>query len=1053
MASEAAQLAQLLLAAASGDGRVRGPAQEKLQELESRPGFVPVLLAAYADANIEAQGRYLAVLMCKNVIERQWQPRSGTSIGASEKTAVKDQLLRLVKAATEGGLPHLVELTLVLRRVCRFDFPMHWEALTRFLVEELQAQRQRGFSESALAVVLVLHQVLKEQSTKRLMSSRREFHHVGKELIEAVGAVWALKMEHLKQLQHQGSMVDDRFWRLSRDLDGSFLLLLVHGVPHVHEHPTGPQMIQMVKDQVETLLVLLQTHSQQLIQCPFFLKNLKSVFKWWALLFHAHPLAFAAANVNAVLHCSVEVLRTLTGLNVSPEMRPWLEGLLRSQLLMLSHSFNTVTFRKGPQPNHQGAALEAARLCHSQFGDFLRAHSVADLCELACRAALRLPQEEVQTWLSEPEDQLLGPQCQTELHQAGEACIKALGQAPLDQALVEHIAKRMQEETASAPSPNDSFDVVMRKDMLLSLLAFCHSQLTPHLQFQVMLAFILPIAHLVPHLQPQAPAMLLPVRLCSVLRTWAADIPSDALMPVLQLLQAFLSAESPKAVRLAALSPLRVMLERFSDHEAWTQVQGQLIDSSLALLSMVTSPEVQWRCLNLVNLFLVEEAESGRYQVTERTMQQLLELWRRPEEGEFLIRHALLDVLRALVLMSCRSRSPRLALSPPLLSCCLTVISDCYAVHRGGNSSGSKGGYEAGAALQADAEAAAGALGDHGSASGSLFDSGSVLFLGVLRTVDIQQAVPLMPFFPQLLQQQASLPGPPAEWTMDILLEYCALHCSGGASGHLLQFYPALLKICQSQLSEAKASRSTEMSLQLLQLLLAHAPNVEALQQTKEVIVPLFQSWVTTFDPWATKSNFALPITTFLGLLGAWHACHPNDFTEHCLRFTEQAASCGLQVPKLSVLLAACCKQARSVALRSSVMSAALALAPNGVEEAFWREIMNGCNELILAANKRGISSALAKTLQSLKSSLSAKLPAPARSAAELQLCLLPKEMRQSSALQEDGSIEDATIARWLFSRMAVWLKQLGASRHEQLQALLAAAPEQVREALRNSGL
>lgn len=35
----------------------------------------------------------------------------------------------------------------------------------------------------------------------------------------------------------------------------------------------------------------------QFIQGPFFLKNLKSVFKWWALLFHAHPLAFAAANV------------------------------------------------------------------------------------------------------------------------------------------------------------------------------------------------------------------------------------------------------------------------------------------------------------------------------------------------------------------------------------------------------------------------------------------------------------------------------------------------------------------------------------------------------------------------------------------------------------------------------------------------------------------------------------------------------------------------------------------------------------------------------------
>ncbi|CAK9057612.1 Hypothetical protein (Fragment) [Durusdinium trenchii] len=334
------------------------------------------------------------------------------------------------------------------------------------------------------------------------------------------------------------------------------------------------------------------------------------------------------------------------------------------------------------------------------MGEFVRQHPVAELCELASRAALKLPQEEVQEWLQEPEDQLLGPQCQTELHQAGEACIKALGQAPLDEPLVKHIAQRMQEESQSPVSPNDPFEVVVRKDMLLSLLALCHSQLLPHLQFQVMLAAFAPIAQLLPHLSRSSGccAVLLPVRLCSVLRAWASDIPNDCLMSVLQLLQAFLSAESPKAVRLAALSPVRVLLERFSDHEAWTQVQSNLIDSTLALLSIVSSPEIQWRCLNLVNLFLVEEAESGRYQVTERTMQQLLELWRRPEEGEFLIRHALLDVLRALVLMSCRSRSPRLPLSPPLLSCCLTVISDCYAVHRGQSNSG----YEASAALQAE---------------------------------------------------------------------------------------------------------------------------------------------------------------------------------------------------------------------------------------------------------------------------------------------------------------------------------------------------------------
>lgn len=1000
---------------------------------------MPLLLEAYADASVEAQGRYLAILMCKNVVDRQWQNRGSSKVlSAEEKNAIKEHLLRLVKAATDGGLPHIQELTMVLRRVCRFEFPMNWDGLAHLLLAELQGLRERGFSEAALAVVLVLHQVLKEQSSKRLLSSRREFHQLGGLLVEPLGAVWALKMEHMRHLKSQGSeLVDDRLWRLSRHLDGSFLLLLVQGFAHLHENASGPQMVQMVKEHVEFLLVLLQSHSQQLIHCPFFLKNLKSVLKWWALLFHAHPLAFARANVSTVLHTSVEVLRTLTGLQVPLELRPWLEGLLRSSLLMLAHGFNTVSIRQGPQPKQQGVAHEAAAACHSQFGEFLRSHGLGDLCELACRAALRLTEEEVQAWLEDPEDQLLGPQCQTELHQAGESCIRALGQPPLQQPLVEHIAKRMQEEIAQPPSLNDAFDVIARKDMFLSLLAFCQSQLKPHLQFSVMLGFFGPIASLVPHLGPQAPGILLPVRLCVVIRAWASEIPENALVSVVQLLQGFLRNESPKAVRLAALSPLRAMLDRFSDSEAWTEVQGALIDSCLALLYIVQAPEVQWRCLNLIHLFLVEEAESGRYQATEKTLEQLVALWRRPEEGELLIRHALLDVLRALVLMSDRTRSPRLSLSPPLLSCCLTVISDCYAAHRG-PSSPQRSGYEASAALQADAESAAGALGDAGSATATLFDSGSVLFLGVLRTVDVEQAAPLMPFFPKLLAQQTALGGRPPEWTMDILLEYCALHCSGGAAAHLVQFYPALLQICQSQLNLPDQSRTTDMCLQLLQLLVAHAPTADALVKAREVAAPLLRLWVTTAsnDAGATKSAFAYPITAFLGLIGAWHASHPRDFLE-------QASAVGPQ--RVALLLAVSCKQAAAVALRCSIISAALALAESGVDPTFWREIMNACNDLIMAA-QRGISSALAKTLQSLKSKLSAKLPAPARSAAELQICLLPADLRRSN-LKEDGSLEDTAVARWLFGRLAALLKQLGATHGEQVKALLAAAPQQVQDA------
>ncbi|CAE8595537.1 unnamed protein product [Polarella glacialis] len=568
--SPVAQVVQLLVAASSGDARVRSPALQRLQELESQPGFVQLLLEAYADQAVEPQGRLLSVLLCKNVVDRQWQPRAGTAISAEEKNAIKDCLLRLVKVATDGGLPHLLELTMVLRRVCRYDFPRQWDGLAHFLLAELQAVRQKGFGEGALGVLLVLHNVLKEQASKRLMTARREFHQLGQLLVEPLGAVWVLKLEHMRQLLSQGSdgLADDRLWRLSRLLDGSFLLLLVQGFAHLHDNPSGPQMIQLVREHVELLLAFLRTHSQQCMQCPFFLKNLKSVLKWWALLLHAHPLSFAQANVSSVLHTSVELLKTCAGLQVNSELRAWLEGLLRSSLLMLAHAFNTVAFRKGPQPAHQGQVLEVATACHSQFAEFLRTHSSGELCELACHAALRLPLEEVQEWLEEDgEDQLLGPQSQTELHTAGEACIRALGQDPLGQPLVEHIAQRMKEELSKPPAASDPYDVVCRKDTFLSLLALCQAQLKPHLEFQVMLGFFAPIAALVPQMGKQSPCILLPVRLCSVIRAWSAEIPAGALPSVLQLLQAFLHSDSPKAVRLAALSPVRAMLDRFSDSE------------------------------------------------------------------------------------------------------------------------------------------------------------------------------------------------------------------------------------------------------------------------------------------------------------------------------------------------------------------------------------------------------------------------------------------------------------------------------------------------------
>lgn len=1046
------QLQRLLCAATSSDAAERVPAHQQLQELESRPGFVSLLLEAYADHSGDPQSRYLAIVMCKNVVERHWQPRSGQCIGSEEKKHTKDRLLQLLQAAIACQGPHLPELAMVLRKICRFDFPRQWDELAPFLIAQLQSLQQHGFNDVALGVAMVLHSVLKEQATKKLITARKDFHQIGQVLLDPLGLVWCALFERMRQeLTAPIASGDDMLWRLSRYFDGCFLILLAQGFAHLHDSPTGPSMVLLLRDKVALLLSLLLHAPNRLTQqCPFFLKGLKSVLKWWAVLLHAHPLAFAQAGVAKVLHMSVEVLQNHARAAQEVQLP---EGIFKSSLQMLTHGFNTIAYRKGPQPAHQGVALEAAHACHNQFAEFLQRHHVDFLCVLCCNVAFRLSPTDLHMWLADPEDQLQGPSSQTELHIAGENFVRALGQAPLEQPVVEHVARRMKEEATRPPALGDAFEAVVEKDTLLALLSLCQPLLRPHLEVVQLLGFAAPIASLVtPQMGEKVPCVLLPVRLCAVIRSWAADIPSFAVMPVLQLLVSFLQEGSPKAVRLAALGPLRSMLDRFSDHEAWTHLQGSMIDACLGLLQVLTTPESQWRCLNLVHLFLCEEAETGQYEATERSMQRLLTLWRQPEQGELLICHAVLDVLRALVLVSCRSRQPRRPLSEALLSCSLQVVSDCFANHSVGSSGASTMVAEASAALETDAIAAVGRVGDRGSASATLFDSGSLLFLGILRTVDVDQSGPLLGLFPRLLEQysEQSLATESSaslhDNALDTLLEYCALYVAIMPNGVQLQLhYDSLTCLCNRCLQKAPKDRNCEQCFQMLQLLLAYAAQPSSLQQLLDITEPLLREWATTFSIEEGPNSFRYPLHSVLPLFCTWQAHHREHFKQRVRMISPSIAH-------VAALFVACCRVVRPVVMRVSMLVAALSLAEEGgTDEHFWQTFLQCCDELILSAQKMGAKTLLSQALQSFRSSLATKLPAPARSAGELQCAVLPRELRPS--LKEDGTFDEVALVRWFFECSARALCQLSATCALNPQALLMSASDQVREAFRATGV
>lgn len=228
--------------------------------LENRPGFLLALLQAYGDQSANPQGRYLAVLMCKNVLARHWQPRSslaqGQGVTDEEKQQAKQLLLSLIRAVIAGETPHFLELTLVLRKMCRMEFPQRWDACAQFIITELQHIQQTGFSDSSLFLIVVVHHVLKEQVTKVAMRDRKDFHQIGQVFMGPLSRLWCALLDTMRQAPNIDP-TNDRIWKLSRYLDGCFLILLSKGFAHLHEQNEGPDMVLAVKENLNVELMSL----------------------------------------------------------------------------------------------------------------------------------------------------------------------------------------------------------------------------------------------------------------------------------------------------------------------------------------------------------------------------------------------------------------------------------------------------------------------------------------------------------------------------------------------------------------------------------------------------------------------------------------------------------------------------------------------------------------------------------------------------------------------------------------------------------------------------
>ena len=171
--------------------QVRGPAEEVLKQSETSPGFCTLLLQIGTKQQAyDATTRTLATIVLKNIIHRQWNAgrRGGVSNGglsAEEKHVLRQGLLNSI---CEPSKPVATQLRVIIAKVARADWPSSWPDLFDTLVQYVQ-----NWGENVLLLrrsTHVLYSAIKELSTKRLLSGKKNFIKLTEQLFGGIKSLW-----------------------------------------------------------------------------------------------------------------------------------------------------------------------------------------------------------------------------------------------------------------------------------------------------------------------------------------------------------------------------------------------------------------------------------------------------------------------------------------------------------------------------------------------------------------------------------------------------------------------------------------------------------------------------------------------------------------------------------------------------------------------------------------------------------------------------------------------------------------------------------------------
>uniref|UniRef100_A0AAR5PV48 Importin N-terminal domain-containing protein n=2 Tax=Dendroctonus ponderosae TaxID=77166 RepID=A0AAR5PV48_DENPD len=606
--------------ASSQDPQILKPAEAKLREWETEPGFYSVFQNVISNHSLEVNVRWMAVLYMKNGIDRYWRKNAPHAISEEEKQFVRQNLLT---DFMEPISQIAVQRAVIIGKVARLDCPKDWPQLFPTLLQAVESS-DNLMQHRAL---LTLHHVVKTISSKRLAGDRKQFQEFTNQIFAYVFNLWNRFTDSFIQSIIQGENPELSQIHLEKALLTLRILrkLSSFGFFKPHTNKYCMDFMNMIFPKTRSMLICYKEMKskgyQHMENCEKFIIHLTTVL---LSMLYFHPLSFIDL-IQPTLELCVFYLFTDGGI-------VFLFQRFVIQCFNLIKDILLCSEYRAAKPQKIVVTTEGSR-GYANIQSFFTPDAIADICRKLVGHYFVLTQDELDAWDADPEafsNDECGDSWKYSLRPSMHTVFVTIFheyREVLTPVILEMIS------TTNVIVPPEDMQRILRKDAVYNAAALCAFDLYDEVDFDQWFTNTLVNELKIKHVNYR----LIRRRVAVLIGRWTGIKLSVDLRPALyECVIGLLRPEEDMVVRLTAATTLRYAIDDFEfNGEQFKDYMFNAFDLLFTLLKEGSECETKMQILNVMCL-LLERMGSNIVPHSKTFVQYLPHLWQESEDHNML---------------------------------------------------------------------------------------------------------------------------------------------------------------------------------------------------------------------------------------------------------------------------------------------------------------------------------------------------------------------------------------------------------------------------------